>query len=72
MAFQLLGVDSDDCRRKFTCQLDFRVKEIPFSSYIFDSDSPKFLNKYRELAEDVNKATIFSDCALFYQECTSL
>ncbi|XP_037051011.1 uncharacterized protein LOC119084964 isoform X2 [Bradysia coprophila] len=69
MAFQLLGLDSDDCRRRFTCELDFRVKQIPFSSYMFEADGPAFLDKYRETENDVNKATTFSDCALFYGEC---
>jgi len=69
MVFELLGLNSDECRRRFTCELDFRLKQIPFSSYMLNSDSPAFLNKYREQSNDVNQATTFSDCALFYGEC---
>lgn len=35
MTFQLLGIESDDCRRRFTCEFYFRVKESPLSRYVF-------------------------------------
>lgn len=69
IAFQFLGVDSDGCRRRFTCELDFRVKGSPFTRFVFSMVSPKFFNKYRDLSKDADKPTSFSDCARIHREC---
>lgn len=69
IAFQFLGVDSDGCRRRFTCELDFRVKGSPFTRFVFSMVSPKYFNKYRDLSKDAAKPTSFSDCARMHREC---
>lgn len=69
IAFQFLGVDSDGCRRRFTCELDFRVKGSPFTRFVFSMVSPKYFNKYRDLSKDAVKPTSFSDCARMHREC---
>lgn len=69
IAFQFLGVDSDGCRRRFTCELDFRVKGSPFTRFVFSMVSPKYFNKYRDLSKDADKPTSFADCARIHREC---
>lgn len=69
IAFQFLGVDSDGCRRRFTCELDFRVKGSPFTRFVFSMVSPKYFNKYRDLSKDAIKPTSFADCARIHREC---
>lgn len=69
IAFQFLGVDSDGCRRRFTCELDFRMKGSPFTRFVFSMVSPKYFNKYRDLSKDADKPTSFSDCARIHREC---
>lgn len=69
IAFQFLGVDSDGCRRRFTCELDFRVKGNPFTRFVFSMVSPKYFNKYRDLSKAAIKPTSFSDCARMHREC---
>lgn len=69
IAFQFLGVDSDGCRRRFTCELDFRVKGSPFTRFVFSMVSPKYFNKYRDLSKDAITPTSFADCARIHREC---
>lgn len=69
IAFQFLGVDSDGCRRRFTCELDYRVKGSPFTRFVFSMVSPKYFNKYRDLSKDADKPTSFADCARLHREC---
>jgi len=69
IAFQFLGVDSDGCRRRFTCELDFRVKGSPFTRFVFSMVSPKFFNKYRDLSKSATTPTSFADCARIHRAC---
>jgi len=69
IAFQFLGVDSDGCRRRFTCELDFRVKGSPFTRFVFSMVSPKYFNKYRDLSKGATTPTSFADCARIHREC---
>lgn len=35
LAFRFLGVDTEGCRRRFVCELDFRAQSNPITSLAF-------------------------------------
>ncbi|XP_055319807.1 uncharacterized protein LOC129577201 [Sitodiplosis mosellana] len=69
LAFRFLGVDTDGCRKRFVCELDFRAQTNPITRLAFSFIGRNFFERYRVLDENVAKPQKFSECAKVFNDC---
>ncbi|XP_037945258.1 uncharacterized protein LOC119677806 [Teleopsis dalmanni] len=67
--FYFLGLDSQACRRRFICEMEFRAKENPITSMAFRVVGKGFFNKYTNALNRNGLAKSFQDCALVNPQC---
>ncbi|EAT37489.1 AAEL010531-PA [Aedes aegypti] len=68
IGFSFLGVHTNDCRKRFVCEVDIRERRDPwlkFGTSVFGMD---IFRRYR--SEDDKNATTFEECAKMYEKCT--
>lgn len=67
--FGFLGLDTNACRRRFICEMEFKSKANPLTSLAFRVIGRSFFNKYTNNQNSFGKATSFEECAAVNSEC---
>jgi len=67
--FVILGVDSNACRRRFICEMEFRSRENPLTSMAFRIIGRGFFSKYTNNQNAEGPANNFAECALVNPDC---
>ncbi|KXJ73482.1 hypothetical protein RP20_CCG015741 [Aedes albopictus] len=68
IGFSFLGVHTNDCRKRFVCEVGVRERRDPwlkFGTSVFGMD---IFRRYRSI--DNENATTFEECAEKYEKCT--
>ncbi|XP_031622464.1 uncharacterized protein LOC116340234 [Contarinia nasturtii] len=69
LAFRFLGVDTEGCRKRFVCELDFRARANPITRLAFSFIGRNFFERYRILDKNIAKPKKFSDCSKAFNDC---
>lgn len=68
MTFEQMKIDSDDCKRKFVCEIDYKARSntiVGLGLYMFTDMG---LEKYRTNSSQINS---MRDCVNLYPNCTT-
>ncbi|XP_026478443.1 uncharacterized protein LOC113384888 isoform X2 [Ctenocephalides felis] len=66
LAFRVLGVHSDVCRRRFVCEMDEKTNASSFLQFMFKMISKGMFDRYRDKN---NKPKDYEDCRRLYSKC---
>ncbi|KAG5681781.1 hypothetical protein PVAND_011189 [Polypedilum vanderplanki] len=66
LMFRFLGVNTDSCKRRFVCELEFRN---PFVGYAMNYIGNDLFSEFRMEKNSPESPKKFSDCAKLYADC---
>ncbi|XP_017483424.1 PREDICTED: uncharacterized protein LOC108372288 [Rhagoletis zephyria] len=69
LMFEFLGLDSQACRRRFICEMEFRSRLNPLSNMAFRIVGRGFFEKYLNARNEHDQAHSFTECAAVNPEC---